>query len=105
MEAETPPAPLFPSLALVQLPFPPSCIDLPPRTCELFLRQVLTLVYERGEEIPLVALYRKELASELLSMREEDSPAVRKPVFHPSGCVCTLLHILLDSFIRTHALV
>ena len=54
--------------------------------CE-YLPQVLALVYERGEEIPLVALYRKELASELLSMREEDTPAVRKPVLYAASCI------------------
>jgi transcription elongation factor SPT6 len=38
--------------------------------------KVLTQIWERGEEVPLIGLYRKELAGELLSMREEDVPGV-----------------------------
>ena len=30
----------------------------------------------RGEEVPVVAMYRKEIADELLAMRKEEVPAV-----------------------------
>ncbi|GAX85636.1 hypothetical protein CEUSTIGMA_g13051.t1 [Chlamydomonas eustigma] len=40
------------------------------------ISQVLTQIWERGEEVPLIGMYRKELSGELLSMREEDVPGV-----------------------------
>ena len=40
------------------------------------IRQALVHIYEKGEEVPLIGLYRKELVGELLSMREEDAPAL-----------------------------
>ncbi|KAG1668310.1 hypothetical protein FOA52_011207 [Chlamydomonas sp. UWO 241] len=40
------------------------------------VKAVLAHMYEKGEEIPLIALYRKEQAGELLAMRESDMPAV-----------------------------
>ena len=49
-----------------------SCLTCPPpptHTC-----QVLVQVYEKGEEVPLIAMYRKELVGELLVLRQEDVP-------------------------------
>ncbi|GFR40315.1 hypothetical protein Agub_g851, partial [Astrephomene gubernaculifera] len=40
------------------------------------IRQVLTQFFERHEEVPLVAMYRKELAGPLLAMGGEDVPLV-----------------------------
>lgn len=31
-------------------------------------------MYDKGEEIPLVGMYRKELAGELLAMSKDDTP-------------------------------
>ncbi|KAG2488784.1 hypothetical protein HYH03_012781 [Edaphochlamys debaryana] len=40
------------------------------------IRQVLTQFFERHEEVPLVAMYRKELAGPLLAMAPDDVPHV-----------------------------
>ena len=60
------------SLSLSHLPLPPQLsphFPAPPH-------QVLELFYVRGEEVPVVAMYRKEIADELLAMRKEEVPAV-----------------------------
>lgn len=56
--------------------------------------QVLVHIYEKSEEVPLIALYRKEIAGELLSMRLEDAPQVGLVDVVPLSCrwpvrVCT----------------
>ncbi|EFJ40270.1 hypothetical protein VOLCADRAFT_120010 [Volvox carteri f. nagariensis] len=40
------------------------------------IRQVLTQFFERHEEVPVVAMYRKELAGPLLAMAADDVPLV-----------------------------
>jgi hypothetical protein len=53
--------------------------------------QVLAQIYEKGEEVPLIAMYRKELAGELLSMREEDKPGVSLLFFFLTSSVAVML--------------
>ena len=47
-------------------------LPLPAATC--CRPQVLAQFYDRHEEVPVVAMYRKELAAILLAMRQEEVP-------------------------------
>jgi hypothetical protein len=51
------------------------------------IRTVVDLVFKKREEVPLVALYRKEAAEELLAMRRSDMPETSsgRDEFYPSG--------------------
>lgn len=40
------------------------------------IEAVLHQFFERQEEVPLVAMYRKEICGELLAMRASDEPSV-----------------------------
>jgi transcription elongation factor SPT6 len=38
------------------------------------IRTVLSAMYEKHEEVPLIAMFRKEICGELLASRKEDLP-------------------------------